>query len=481
MASGRRGSSLVVAAVAAARVSPANGIDPGSIENGDTLSVAWGNGTDLASGGTVNQLSGSLTGGNTLTDITGDNLSITNGTLNASTSGGGISSLSGGQGINPDSIGDNDTLSVASGDIAGTFLSTDGSNNLTVNARKGLENANGSLQASLGNALGFAGSNTDQIAVTTDSLTVAGNSVSLGGSTDVAYTDLSDTGSSFLIPNGDLANSSVTVSVGNGLQNGGQASLGGSTTLNVGSGRYIATSSGQVDFNGPVEWSNAGDTTNTVSGTNAVVAGGTGNTASAQETTVGGGNDNTADAASTTVPGGRDNTASGEAATVGGGQNSDVQGEYGTIAGGRPSDPDSSPDTTNNVVFDNYGTIGGGGNNQAGSDDSDPTTAQYATVGGGDSNTASGSNTTIGGGSNNAASGFNATVGGGFDNTASGFQATVPGGGINEASESNAFAAGRKAKARASGVFVWGESSNTAVESTTPNGVVFQAGGGVTL
>jgi hypothetical protein len=329
--------------------------------------------------------------------------------------------------------------------------------------------------------LGFAGSNTDQIAVTTDSLTVAGNSVSLGGSTDVAYTDLSDTGSSFPIPNGDLANSSVTVSVGNGLQNGGQASLGGSTTLNVGSGRYIATSSGQVDFNGPAEWSNAGDTTNTVSGTNAVVAGGTGNTASAQETTVGGGNDNTADAASTTVPGGRDNTANGEAATVGGGQNSDVQGEYGTIAGGRPSDPDSSPDTTNNVVFDNYGTIGGDGNNQAGSDDSDPTTAQYATVGGGDSNTASGSNTTIGGGSNNAASGFNATVGGGFDNTASGFQATVPGGGINEASESNAFAAGRKAKARASGAFVWGESSNTAVESTTPNEVVFQAGGGVTL
>jgi len=36
------------------------------------------------------------------------------------------------------------------------------------------------------------------------SVTVAGNSVSLGGSTDVAYPDLSDTGTSFPIPIGDL-------------------------------------------------------------------------------------------------------------------------------------------------------------------------------------------------------------------------------------------------------------------------------------
>jgi uncharacterized coiled-coil protein SlyX len=68
-----------------------------------------------------------------------------------------------------------------------------------------------------------------------DSVTVAGNSVSLGDSTDVDYADLGDTEDSFPIPNGDLANSSVTVSSGNGLTGGGPTSLGGSTTLKVAS------------------------------------------------------------------------------------------------------------------------------------------------------------------------------------------------------------------------------------------------------
>jgi hypothetical protein len=55
-------------------------------------------------------------------------------------------------------------------------------------------------------------------------VTVAGNSVGLGGSTAVAYVDLSDTGTSFPIPNADLSNSAVTVA-------GNSVSLGGSTTI----------------------------------------------------------------------------------------------------------------------------------------------------------------------------------------------------------------------------------------------------------
>jgi hypothetical protein len=58
------------------------------------------------------------------------------------------------------------------------------------------------------------------------SVTVAGNSVSLGASTAVAYPDLSDTASSFPIPNGDLANSSVTVA-------GNPVGLGGSTGVDL--------------------------------------------------------------------------------------------------------------------------------------------------------------------------------------------------------------------------------------------------------
>ncbi len=160
--------------------------------------------------------------------------------------GGGISSLTGGDGIDPDSIGDGDTLSVASGDLAGPFLSTDGSNDLTVDAGSGLEDdGSGTLQAALGTALGFDGSN--RIALTTDSLTVAGNSVSLGGSTDIGHADLTGVSADqhhpkdhdhtetdiAVVPNTGLANSSVTVTAGNGLGNGGQVSLGGTTTLDV--------------------------------------------------------------------------------------------------------------------------------------------------------------------------------------------------------------------------------------------------------
>lgn len=57
-----------------------------------------------------------------------------------------------------------------------------------------------------------------------NSVSVAGNSVSLGGSTTVDYIDLNDTGASFPIPNSDLSNSSVTVA-------GNSVSLGGSTAV----------------------------------------------------------------------------------------------------------------------------------------------------------------------------------------------------------------------------------------------------------
>ena len=109
------------------------------------------------------------------------------------------------------------------------------------------------------------------------------------------------------------------------------------------------------------------------------------------------------------------------------------------------SDPLSNADNTNNVVYDNYGTIGGGGNNQAGSDDGDEQTtdiAEYATVSGGKRNTASGTSATVGGGRTNTASGEYSTVGGGRENTASGKEATVGGGGGNTASADNATVGG---------------------------------------
>jgi hypothetical protein len=110
-------------------------------------------------------------------------------------------------------------------------------------------------------------------------------------------------------------------------------------------------------------------------------------------------------------------------------------------------------------VTDDYGTVGGGGSNQAGDNTGTTDDAIYATVGGGLSNTASGDGATVGGGDSNIASGSWATVGGGFFNTASGGHATVPGGTSNKAIGNYSFAAGYFAIADGGGSFVWGDAS----------------------
>src|SRR3972149_961899 len=108
--------------------------------------------------------------------------------------------------------------------------------------------------------------------------------------------------------------------------------------------------------------------------------------------------------------------------------------------GGNPSDAGTPRP---NRVTDNYGSVGGGGGNQAVDNDATTDDATYATVSGGYLNTASGMLSTVGGGWynfasaeratvaggwNNRASDHAATVGGGRDNVASGWGATVPGG-----------------------------------------------------
>jgi len=122
-----------------------------------------------------------------------------------------------------------------------------------------------------------------------------------------------------------------------------------------------------------------------------------------------------------------------------------------TIAGGGPENS-FDPESTNNVVYDNYGTIGGGGNNQAGSDN-DLTDDQFATVAGGDTNTASGARSAVGGGNQNVASGPTATV---------------PGGSNNAAEGQGSFAAGTAAKAVDDDAFVWND--GTAYHDTTGDG-----------
>lgn len=137
-----------------------------------------------------------------------------------------------------------------------------------------------------------------------------------------------------------------------------------------------------------------------------------------------------------------------------GGSEFNEAGEYvagATISGGGS---DFSPDPYGNFVYDHFGTIGGGRNNEAGVSDSDPTDSRNATVSGGFSNVASGRNSNIAGGKNNTASGTRSSIGGGalnraesdgtvvsggHNNLASGLFATVGGGKDNSAANDNGF------------------------------------------
>jgi trimeric autotransporter adhesin len=102
-----------------------------------------------------------------------------------------------------------------------------------------------------------------------------------------------------------------------------------------------------------------------------------------------------------------------------------------TISGGGRSDPADA--ATANRVTDDYGTVGGGADNQAGNGAGTDDDGELATVGGGLGNTASQIESTVGGGFSNTASGFRATVAGGEANIASGEAASVGGGQGNEA------------------------------------------------
>ncbi len=103
-----------------------------------------------------------------------------------------------------------------------------------------------------------------------------------------------------------------------------------------------------------------------------------------------------------------------------------------TISGGGAAD-DGFGNPATNLVYDRYGTVGGGFKNRAGNADGDTTAQPYTTIAGGGFNEASGYAATVGGGSANVASGDYATAGGGTGNNAGADRATVSGGQANNA------------------------------------------------
>ncbi len=139
-----------------------------------------------------------------------------------------------------------------------------------------------------------------------------------------------------------------------------------------------------------------------------------------------------------TVSGGRDNQAGNNSgttsdttyATAGGGWRNKAIGARSAIAGGG-----------GNTASGYSSAIGGGGNNEATQQNStiagglyNKAQANYATVGGGSYNIASGIESTVGGGANNLAGpNRGATVGGGSENQAISSYTTIGGGELNNA------------------------------------------------
>lgn len=255
---------------------------------------------------------------------------------------------------------------------------------------------------------------------------------------------------------------------------------------NAAQGEYSIIGGGQNNLASSGFASVSGGNQNTASGGMAHVGGGEQNTASGGWAVTGGGSGNSASGLAAGVLGGSTNTASGSFASVGGGFGNTTSAAYTTIAGGGRSNPADA--ATGNRVTDDYGSVGGGGNNRAGdasgaTDDRPYATvaggygnvasgsyatvaggygngaaATQATVGGGVHNSATGAQSFVGGGEGNTASGMGAAVGGGAFNTATGTNAVVPGGAYNQAVGLYSFAAGQRAKALGSGMFVWADS-----------------------
>jgi trimeric autotransporter adhesin len=332
--------------------------------------------------------------------------------------------------------------------------------------------------------------------------------------------------------------------IGGGMLNssGGQfATVAGGYSNESGWGADWATIGGGYHNRVPayaVYGTVAGGAYNVSSGQYATVGGGCTNASIGLGATVGGGYQNTSSNDFVTIGGGVGNTSGGYAATVGGGYYNQSRSWAATVAGGDWNEVESGSDRATigggeeNVILGGahnaticggqenyvreggfYATVGGGEQNQngaawatiaGGGGNSIGTDSSYSTIGGGEGHSIAreawnstigggeynliGTQTdgaTIGGGAQNAIrdSADAATIGGGNGNVvgSNAKYAAIPGGSSNEAAGGWSFAAGRRAKARAPGAFVWGDSTDADVASTNANSWTVRASGGVTF
>jgi hypothetical protein len=150
--------------------------------------------------------------------------------------------------------------------------------------------------------------------------------------------------------------------------------------------------------------------------------------------------------------------------TIGGGVDNQALGLAGVVAGGKY-----------NVAIADYASMAGGERNGV------ETGADHAAHGGGQTNIikTGAHHAVLGGGLDNQVSGYLGTLGGGTHNRVSGPGGTIPGGNGNEAAGFNTFAAGTQAHAAHDGAFVWADNHYLDFASTAPNQFLVRASGGM--
>ncbi len=272
-------------------------------------------------------------------------------------------------------------------------------------------------------------------------------------------------------------------------------SLGGDN--NVAGDDYAAISGGQNNtVNGPYGFIGGG-LQNIALKSSSVVGGGYSNTASGQQSIVGGGQSNTASGTLSVVVGGSNNSASGSNATIVGGGTNAANGNTSFLGGGSGNKANATSAYVgggqSNSVTGNYSSLVGGQNNRVGSVESSIVGgnsnkiygSNQAFLGGGLSNqilSSSGYSSLLGGNTNTISSSTYASIAGGQNNTISsapwGF---VAGGNSNSVLGSYGFAAGRRAIANDQGSFVWGDSQNLDISSTSTDQFIVRAQGGIYL
>ncbi len=183
--------------------------------------------------------------------------------------------LSGGSGVTITGDGTTDTITVAatlgtditSAEIVdGTIVSADIFDGTITNA----DLANSSLTVTAGTGLSGGGAVSLGGTVTLNaSLGVDVDSAEIVNGT-ITTADISGTAG---ITNAQLANSSLTVSAGNGLTTGGSVSLGGTTTLNIGAGNGITVNADDIAVRTAVSADALSSTTSSGSGIEALATG----------------------------------------------------------------------------------------------------------------------------------------------------------------------------------------------------------------